>query len=125
MPSRITRMTEVSFAEVYELDDRYGVKRQHFGFATAKDMARLDDLIEAAKIVPGDSVEILWRQFVPNKELGRMEEKHTWAKVEGGTFLEIDNGRFRIQDSTGKRVGGFELENILDVRKSTNSSANE
>ena len=109
MPSEIRRGPTGD----YQLDDRYGSQRKGFAEEGAKEMARLDDIVEKAGIKPGDLIEILY------DDLGSPK----WVKPDG-TFMAIDNCRVRMKDDTDPNGGyGVSVWEVSDIRKLSSDGA--
>ena len=110
MPSLITVMSTDKRGDVCALDSRYGRLRECYSRADANEMARLDELIEVAGIVPGDRIELRVKMWVKDEEARRVEEKEMWVTPSqlgrDAVFMEIDNGRFRVQETREPKAGG-------------------
>ncbi|MBI5470108.1 hypothetical protein HY968_02185 [Candidatus Kaiserbacteria bacterium] len=123
--SEITRMHMDPDAakDSYSLDSRYGKKRSDYNLETAQDMARVDDLIQVAGIVPGDNFELRIKERAPNinKKTGTFERR-VWRSAGDRVFVEVDNGRFLVRGAPGSGEESrawhlISLSMIVGIRK--------
>ena len=94
------------------LDSRYGKPREHLNARTAKEMERVDSLIEKAGVKQGDEIEVLCNDL----KTGQGPAK--WQALRG-TFHQVDNGRFftQLEPDDKLPLAQPNLREIIDVRK--------
>lgn len=126
MPSKVEiRRIDPIFGEVCWLDSRYGQERGNYRRSVADEMARVDDLFEAAGVKPGDRFEFRSNGSAWNGKKRRMDvNPRTWRKSDPHddvVFDSVYNARLLVRNVSesepfaSRAIGG--LSDILEVRK--------